>query len=196
MKKIVPADAILIPANAKRVFQGVIYDVYQWQQELFDGSEATFEMLRRPDTVSVICIVDGKILVLNDEQPNRGVRLSFPGGRADVEGEDMLQAAQREVLEETGYTFSKWRLIRVGQPQHKLEWFIYLFIAWDVEEVKEPQPDAGERITPQLLPLQEVKRLVADERDLREAEGLFEDMKDVSDILTLSEFQGKEIEVA
>ena len=26
-----------IPNNAKRVFKGVIFDVYQWEQEVFDG---------------------------------------------------------------------------------------------------------------------------------------------------------------
>lgn len=110
MKKTVPADAVLIPAKAVRIFEGVIYDVYQWQQELFDGSKATFEMLRRPDAITAICVVDGKILVINEEQPHRGKKVSFPGGRREP-GEETSRAAQREVLEETGYNFKNWRLV-------------------------------------------------------------------------------------
>jgi hypothetical protein len=29
------------PASAKKVFEGVLYDVYQWPQKLYDGSTAT-----------------------------------------------------------------------------------------------------------------------------------------------------------
>src|SRR5215467_9321922 len=43
MKKLVPEHAILIPEHAERVFQGKIFDVYQWPQKLYDGSTATFE---------------------------------------------------------------------------------------------------------------------------------------------------------
>jgi len=82
MKKIVPINAVLIPDSAERVFEGKIYDVYQWPQRLYDGSTATFEMLRRPDTVQTIGVVGDKIIVLNDEQPNRGARLSFVGGES------------------------------------------------------------------------------------------------------------------
>ena len=42
-----------IPANAKKVFHGVIFDVYQWEQEMFDGTKEIFEKLKRPDTVVV-----------------------------------------------------------------------------------------------------------------------------------------------
>lgn len=46
-----------IPSHAVKVFSGVIFDVYQWQQELFNGETATFEALRRPSTVVIIPVV-------------------------------------------------------------------------------------------------------------------------------------------
>src|ERR1700733_8127048 len=100
MKKIIPPSAVLIPDQAKRVFKGEIFDVYQWPQTMFDGTAATFEMLKRPDTVQAIAVVDDKILVLNDEQPHRGARLTFPGGRADKSNESTDAAIKREVHEE------------------------------------------------------------------------------------------------
>src|SRR5258708_1287456 len=125
MKKSTPKDAVLIPGSAECVFRGKIFDIYQWQQKMFDGSEATFEMLKRPDTVTVIPIADDKILAIEDEQPHSGSRLSFPGGRVDSDEENTLVAAKREAKEETGYEFDNWKLVNVTQPHTKLEWFIY-----------------------------------------------------------------------
>ena len=39
MRKVIPSDAILIPASATCVFEGVIYDVYQWEQANYDAGE-------------------------------------------------------------------------------------------------------------------------------------------------------------
>lgn len=105
MRKIIPKDAVLIPDAANRVFKGVVYDVYQWEQELFDGSHATFEMLKRPDTASVLPVVDNKVVILNEEQSHRGFKITFPSGRVDPADTSMLETAQRETFEETGYRF-------------------------------------------------------------------------------------------
>ncbi len=38
MRKYIPDDTILVPRNAELVFSGKVFDVYQWPQELFDGT--------------------------------------------------------------------------------------------------------------------------------------------------------------
>ncbi len=78
VQKVVPAEATLVPDSAVCAFSGIIYDVYHGQQKLFDGSEMTFEMLRRADTVSAVCIDGDKIIVLQDEQPHRGLPYNIP----------------------------------------------------------------------------------------------------------------------
>ncbi|HEX7259978.1 MAG TPA: NUDIX hydrolase, partial [Candidatus Saccharimonadia bacterium] len=105
MREVIPPNAKLLPPNANRVFKGQIYDVYQWEQELFDGSTGTFEMLKRPDTVKVLAVKDGKIVVLEEEQPYHGTFFDVPGGRHDDASETELQAMQRELREETGMSF-------------------------------------------------------------------------------------------
>jgi hypothetical protein len=35
--------AIKTPKGAKLAFRGVVFDVYQWKQRMFDGSYQTFE---------------------------------------------------------------------------------------------------------------------------------------------------------
>ncbi len=144
-----PAPQQKRPADAKLVFKGVIFDAYQWQQKMFDGSEKTFEVLTRPDTAIVIPVTkDGCILVINEQQPGQELRVDFPGGRIDV-GEKPDQAALRELREETGYTAKDIVLWRAWHPQQKLDWVVYVFIARGCEKEADQHLDAGEKITMQ-----------------------------------------------
>ncbi len=135
-----------IPEDAKKVFTGVIFDVYQWEQEMFDGSKAVFEKLKRPDTVAVIPVLpDGKLLLIEEKQPGAEMYVGAPGGRVD-EGEDILAAVKRELLEETGYEAEEYSLWYAIQPITKIDWTIYVFIAKGVKKVTEPKADPGEKI--------------------------------------------------
>lgn len=194
MRKVIPRDAVLIPDTAARVFQGEIFDVYHWPQKLFDGSMATFEMLRRPDTVSAICVVGDNILVLQDEQPHRGTRLSFPGGRID-EGEDLLAAIQREVREETGYEFEQWRLVNVWQPFVKMEWFVHMYLAWGDTRTGQRHLDPGERIVVEQVPFAKVRHLALHGAGhIKESRDLFEAAATLQELLDHAVFAGQEVD--
>ncbi|HEX7963111.1 MAG TPA: NUDIX domain-containing protein [Candidatus Saccharimonadales bacterium] len=196
MKKTLPPHARLIPESATRVFRGQIFDVYQWPQKLYDGSDATFEMLRRPDTIQVIAVKDGKLVMVNDEQPNRNAELTFPGGRADEEDESWLAAAQREMREETGLTFKNWRLIWVHQSAQKIEHFVAWYVATDVIGEQPQQLDAGEKISVETADFAEIRRRVfADEYpSLNYAMPLFLRFETLDDLLGASAFKGQEVD--
>lgn len=195
MKKIVPQDAILIPPEAKRVFEGVIFDVYQWQQELYDGTTATFERLKRPDTVLVVGVADDKIVLIDDDQVGRGKVLRLPGGRVEPTDESTLAAAQREIAEETGYEFENWRLVNVVQPENKLEWFAYIYVANKVVGRHQSQNDGGEKITIRLTSFEDTIRYVHENRGLiGKSRELFESVLSVDDLKAMPEFQGKEVD--
>ncbi len=196
MQKIIPEDSVLIPDGAKRVFEGKIFDVYQWEQKLYDGSAATFEMLKRPDTVEVLVIRGGEVLLVRDEQPNRQMRIDFPGGRVDP-GEDWLQAAQRELREETGLECKSWKLVDVRQPQGKLEWFVALYVATDIVAEHEPEPEAGEKIALQWQDYEELREAaLGHDKGLHVAYLLefFSRNWTTSDILALPAFTGKTVD--
>ena len=136
-----------IPDTAKRVFKGMMFDVYQWEQELFDGSKAIFEKVKRPDTVVVFPVLpDGKILLTEQEQPGKASFIGATGGRVD-EGEDVLAAAKRELLEESGYEAEEYILWHAEQPVSKMEWAVYVFIAKGLKKVTDLHLDGGEKIT-------------------------------------------------
>lgn len=134
-----------LPTEAKAVFRGKIFDVYQWEQQLFDGTKSTFEMLKRPDTVQVIPVVGDRIWLSYEEQPKNPPHVSFLGGRCE-EGEEPLKTAQRELLEESGLESDDWELFGSFEPFHKIEWQIHYFIARSCRKIREPQLDAGEKI--------------------------------------------------
>ncbi len=193
MKKVIPENAVLVPENAEKVFSGEIFDVYQWPQKMFDGSYATFEMLKRPDTINVICIVDDKILILDEEQPHHGVRTNVPLGRIDKKDINTLEGAKREVVEETGYEFENWRLVEVVQFYAKIEWFMYVYVAWGVKAQRAPKLDPGETITIRKESLENVKKSAL--YDLAGNEkGIFNRVDSVDELVALPEFTGRDVD--
>ena len=157
-QRTIPPHARMIPPEAQCVFVGEIFRVYQWPQRLYDGSVATFEMVRRPDTVFIIAVDDtGKVLVNDEEQPGGIVRRGhLPAGRVDPEDATIIAAAQRELREETGWEFADWQLLEVVQPETKMEWFEHLVLARRPVHHMPPRCDAGERITTRAISWQEL----------------------------------------
>lgn len=113
---------------------------------MYNGEEAVFESLTRPDTVDVVPITtDGKIVIIYEEQPVKDVFMSFPGGRVEPD-EDVVKAGLRELREETGYeakSVEPWFAI---QPVSKIDWAIYFLLARGCVKVGDQNLDAGEKI--------------------------------------------------
>jgi ADP-ribose pyrophosphatase YjhB (NUDIX family) len=134
-----------LPPDARRVFEGQIFDVYQWEQVQFDGSTVLFEKLRRPDTSYVIPVThDSKLLILRQQQPGSDPAFGLIGGRVE-DGESPESAARRELREEAGLMPNGIELWDTYQFLPKIDWAIYTFIARHCRHV-ERSLDAGEKI--------------------------------------------------
>lgn len=89
----------------------------------------------------------------------RDVSLVFPGG-AIGHGENTLEAAKRELLEETGYEAREWTLL----SKHVVHanygaghaWYFY---AKGLTKVREPSHDDTEEMTVEFYPRAEVRKL-------------------------------------
>jgi ADP-ribose pyrophosphatase len=158
----------MIPKNAKCVFKGVIFDVYQWKQKMFDGTFGTFEGVKRRPSVQIIAIVGNKIMLQNEEQPGLGKFVSFPGGVID-DGEKPLFTAKRELLEEAGMEASKMQFWRKADFSKKIEWETFYFIAKDCKKIQVPHLDAGEKIKPLFVSFEKFVEVVSRE-DFRNRE--------------------------
>lgn len=136
-----------IPAHAKKVFQGEIFSIYQWEQELYDGSFATFEVASRWWTGLVIPVMkNGNILVAKQEQPWKWVYIDFLGGRQN-EWETLLDTAKRELLEEAWVESSDFELLaQKDWGTSKLDWTIEYYVARGCEKIQEQNLDSGEKL--------------------------------------------------
>lgn len=153
----------IIPKEAKKVFLGVIFEVWQWRQKMFDGTFQTFERLKRPDTVVVFPVTeDKKIIVLEQEQPGKGPYLGGAAGRVE-EGESIIDAARRELLEETGYEAKELVELKKFSPIDKIEWNVHLFVGKSCKKIAEPNLDPGEKISLKLVSFKDFTEIVVQE---------------------------------
>jgi ADP-ribose pyrophosphatase len=141
--------------KGRLVFEGKIFKVYQWRQRMFDGSYRTFERAERPSAAQIVAVVDGKITVGAESQPGRKRFIGLLGGSIN-RGETPLQAAKRELLEESGMTTRRWRLLRRFTSPGKMQFDDYLFAALDCKKTAKPKLGNGERITVRLITVDEL----------------------------------------
>ncbi len=152
-----------IPKNAKRVFRGKIFEVYHWKQKMFDGSYKTFERLKRPDSANTIAVRGNKIVLCELQQPGGPSFYSLFGGRLD-RGEEPIEAAKRELLEESGLASDDWELFKVYEPSEKIDWSFYFFIARGCKTPSKPKSDEGEKIETFGVSFDEFLRIVFSEK--------------------------------
>lgn len=138
-----------LPPHAKAVFTGEIFTVYQWDQELYDGTHVTFERLTRADTAGVLAILpSGEIILTQQEQPQIEPFTGPVGGFVDP-GESPFEAAQRELLEEAGYRSDpeNWEHLFTVVPYTKVQWAMHYFVAKNCVKATDAQNlDGGEKI--------------------------------------------------
>ncbi len=172
MKFNLPPQNQPIPKHAKLVFQGVVFDTYQWEQQLFNGQTAVFEKLKRSDTVGVVPVTkSGKIIVTCQEQPGLRPFFGLVGGQVD-DGETLEEAAVRELREEAGMAaeaFKPWFAI---QPSDKIDWTIYAVVARRCKTVGSLQLDGGEKISLEELSFDDFFNL-SQHKDFRDREITF-----------------------
>lgn len=100
------------------VFDGFILHVRKDDIKLPDGNPATREVIRHIGAVAVVPVTDdGKVIMERQfRYPLDSVIWEIPAGKLDSKDEDRLEAAKRELREETGYTADEWIDLGIYHP--------------------------------------------------------------------------------
>ena len=107
-----PLEDVRDPApevGSATVFTGKVWDIRS-ETVRFAGGEITREFMAHTGAVAVLAIDDDdRVLLINQyRQPVRTRMWELPAGLLDVEGEPPLEAAQRELAEETDMVAAQW----------------------------------------------------------------------------------------
>ena len=105
-------DANIIEKNveSRRVFDGIILHIDHMTNELPNGQLAQRECARHIGASAVVPVdAEGNVYMVRQFRAciDR-VLLEIPAGKLDYRGEDRLEAAKRELQEETGLTARSW----------------------------------------------------------------------------------------
>ncbi len=123
---------------------------------------APFYVLTYPDWVHVVCSdAAGRIALIRQYRHGIGSTiLELPGGMI-VAQETRLQAAQRELREETGITARDWRasgMLSVNPATHTNRIHIYACV---LASVAAPSPDRSEQIETVFMTRAELQKAIA-----------------------------------
>ena len=128
-----------------------------------DGEEAEREYVGHPGSVAMVAHDGERVYLVR--QPREPVDeqqvLELPAGKLDVEGEDPLECAKRELAEEIGKSAAEWELLKgpyyasVGFTNEK----IWIYLATELEDA-EAEADENERIEIEAVPLAELDDLI------------------------------------
>lgn len=133
--------------------------------QLADGRiNDEYYVLEYPDWVNVIAITkDGQIIMEKQYRHGMGVMSTeLPCGVAEP-GEDPLAAAQRELLEETGYGHGKWtKLMTIAPNPSSMSNWAHCYLAEGVEKIGKPSLDATEELNVILMSREEVRTLLTE----------------------------------
>lgn len=144
--------------SEERVYEGKIVKVSILDVTLPNGEPAKREALRHVGASAIVPVDDeGNVtLVRQYRAPIASVLLEIPAGKLDFKGENRLEAARRELREETGLTAENWtHLTDIVTTPGFCDELISIYLATGLT-AGEDEPDDDEFLNIVKMPLSEL----------------------------------------
>ncbi len=99
--------------DSEEIFDGVILHVVKDKIKLSNGNTSSREVIRHIGAVCIIPITDNNEVIIERQYryPFDEVITEIPAGKLESKTEDRLEAAKRELEEETGFSANKWTVL-------------------------------------------------------------------------------------
>ncbi|WP_018755234.1 NUDIX domain-containing protein [Paenibacillus terrigena] len=153
-----------ITLSTEPIFQGRVISLQVDTVRLPDGNTAKREIVKHPGAVGVLALLpEGMLVVEQYRKPLGRSLVEIPAGKLDA-GEDPMDAARRELEEETGY--------RCGQIRHHSSFYtspgfademIHLYIAEELGQ-GERNLDEDEFVDAKVITLAQAEQYIVDGR--------------------------------
>jgi len=121
-----------------------------------------YYVLEYPDWINVVAITEDGQMVMERQYRHAVGKTAYeiPCGVME-KGEEPMEAAKRELLEETGYAGGEWSLLMSGAPNPgSFSNFCHSFLAVGVKKVSDQKLDATEDLSVHLLSQEYVRELL------------------------------------
>jgi ADP-ribose pyrophosphatase len=152
--------------SSKLSYEGPLFKVFTEQVREPGGRESKRDVIRHNGSVVILAVDNSKHkkdpLIIMEQQYRHAARqylVELPAGKLEA-GEDPLEGAKRELIEETGYRAKKWtKLVRYfASPGFLGEW-MQVFLAEGLKLGK-AAPEEDESIDVAAIPLSKVLKMI------------------------------------
>jgi ADP-ribose pyrophosphatase len=99
--------------ESQEVYAGKLFQVFRDSVRFSDGRVSTREIVRHPGSVGIVPRrADGRIVLVRQFRYVTGHELwEIPAGTLDKPGEEIVEAARRELAEEAGLKAARWTML-------------------------------------------------------------------------------------
>ena len=162
--------------GAETVYEGKLVQVSMETFRHEDGEEVTREIVRHQGAVAIVAHDGERLYLVRQPRETIGVPdlLELPAGKLDVEGEEPLATAKRELAEEIGKAAESWEPLKVYYSSAGFtDEQVHVFLATGLRD-ESAETDENERIEIVTHPLAELDELIDEVHDAKTLIGLLE----------------------
>ena len=148
--------------SSEEIFDGVAIHLFKDEILLPNGNKGVREVIRHPGAVCVLPFTeDGQVVFVNQfRYALNKVTLEVPAGKLE-KGEDPMEAAKRELYEETGFGGGEWsHFMTISPNAGACTNYSHTFLAIGVEPLSTQHLEESEDIKIVLMEPDEVIRML------------------------------------